>query len=102
MFARTSGRPDGICLDAEMGVWYGGVDSGRFERVTSGGEVTATIATDGKWAVDCTLGGHDGRRLFMATAKTTVDDLLNRTPPKSEGFIEFEDVDIAGAGWQSP
>jgi sugar lactone lactonase YvrE len=54
-----------------------------------GGEVDATIEVPGRWATACTLGGPDGRTLFMAT----VD------PETSRGNIEIAAVAVEGAGW---
>jgi sugar lactone lactonase YvrE len=91
-------RPDGICLDDEGCVWVGGVHSGRFDRVMRGGGVAHSIATTGRWAVACVLGGPDRRTLFMATAVTTAEKLF-AVPPQSDGYIEVERVAVAGAGW---
>jgi hypothetical protein len=41
---------------------------GRFLRVREGGEVTDDIQLDGRLAVDCVLGGADGRTLLLSTA----------------------------------
>jgi sugar lactone lactonase YvrE len=100
VFAETGeARPDGICLDAQGAVWFGGLDSFRFQRVGDGGEVIDRIDTGGRWAVACILGGPDRRTLFMATAVTTRERLLGDAEPKAEGFIEMATVDVPGAGW---
>ncbi|MDT5047407.1 MAG: hypothetical protein QOG75_3281, partial [Mycobacterium sp.] len=36
-------HPDGLCVDAEGGVWVGCYDTGEFLRVIAGGTVTATL-----------------------------------------------------------
>ncbi len=62
------GYPDGICLDAENAVWYADVPARRCVRVREGGEVLQTIDLD-RGCFACTLGGMDGRTLFMMAAE---------------------------------
>jgi sugar lactone lactonase YvrE len=86
--------PDGICLDQEGGVWVAGVEAG-FVRVDSDGNVTDSIGIGGRFAMACTLGGPDGRTLFMAIADTTWEGLGTG---RSRGTIETARVAVAGAG----
>lgn len=60
--------PDGICVDSDDGVWVSSIVPGRFLRVLEGGEITDDIELDGRLAVDCVLGGPDGRTLLLSTA----------------------------------
>ena len=57
-------HPDGLCVDAEGGVWVGCVDTGEFLRVLDGGDVTHRVEIDRGWAVAPALGGPDGRTLL--------------------------------------
>lgn len=77
--------PDGICMDAAGAVWAGCPFSEEFVQVADGGEVLATVATPGRWSVACALGGADGRTLFCATARTTLEDFHHG---RSAGAIE--------------
>jgi len=58
------GVPDGISLDAEGAVWYADVPNKQCVRVREGGEVLQAIDLD-RGCFSCTLGGVDGRTLFM-------------------------------------
>ena len=60
--------PDGSTVDAEGASGVCSVDTGEFLRVVEGGEVTDRIDAPGLCAVDCALGGPDGRTLYLATA----------------------------------
>ncbi|MGN8049943.1 SMP-30/gluconolactonase/LRE family protein [Curtobacterium sp. 22159] len=60
--------PDGSTVDAEGAIWVCSVDTGEFLRVLEGGEVTDRIDAPGLCAIDCALGGDDGRTLYLATA----------------------------------
>ncbi|MGO7169692.1 SMP-30/gluconolactonase/LRE family protein [Rhizobium leguminosarum] len=65
IFADLDGRqPDGLCADADGGMWAGIYNTGEFVRVLDGGRITNTFKFDGS-AISCTLGGESGRRLFM-------------------------------------
>lgn len=60
--------PDGSTVDAEGAIWVCSVDTGEFLRVVEGGEVTDRVDAPGRCAIDCALGGDDGRTLYLATA----------------------------------
>jgi sugar lactone lactonase YvrE len=62
------GPPDGICLDAEGGVWTAMTLAHQFERITAGGHVTHRIDIGDRAAIACMLGGSAGRTLFMLSS----------------------------------
>ena len=96
-FAHLADRtPDGICLDAEGAVWVSCFGQDEFIRVWEGGEIAARVAVPGRRAVACMLGGEDRRTLFLLTAETTLEELMQG---KSKGRIETARVDVAGAGY---
>ncbi len=66
-------QPDGICVDAEGGIWMGSPFSEEFIRVDAGGEITHVVPTPGRWAIACELGGPDGDTFFGLTAETDLD-----------------------------
>lgn len=85
--------PDGTCVDADGGIWLSSLEGFEFQRVLEGGEVTDRIPTPGRHAVDCVLGGPDGRTLFLSTSDSytpsvTVDTKL--------GWIQSVRVEVPG------
>lgn len=58
---------DGTCLDSEGGLWVADAIGGRAVRVVEGGEITDERAP-GTGVFACTLGGEDGRTLYLCTA----------------------------------
>jgi sugar lactone lactonase YvrE len=90
------GCPDGICIDTDGAVWYGDVPNKLCVRVREGGEVLAAIHLD-RGSFACTLGGADGRTLFMMAAE------WHGFPRMAESFgtgqILAVDVPAPGVGW---
>jgi sugar lactone lactonase YvrE len=81
----TNAVPDGICLDAENGIWVASPISAEVLRVLEGGEVTHRVKVSTQ-AYACMLGGPDLKTLFIMTAGP------------GGGRIETARVDIPGAG----
>jgi sugar lactone lactonase YvrE len=87
--------PDGICLDAEGGVWCAnpeGVDS--VVRVTEGGTITDRIRVD-THAYAVMLGGPERKHLFICTSASHDPAEIHHNPTASFQLVE---VEIAGAG----
>jgi sugar lactone lactonase YvrE len=79
-FANLEGRePDGICADAEGGIWVPSFNTGEVLRLIEGGEITHRIQFPGS-AIACQLGGEDGRTLFCSTYAGSVPDQLAKKP----------------------
>jgi len=84
--------PDGICLDAEGGVWTASpVGHAGALRVTEGGDITHRVAVESN-AYACMLGGDDRRTLFVLTAGH-FDPMK-----KADARIEVVAVETPGAG----
>lgn len=87
--------PDGICLDAEGGVWSADPRNHEVIRVEEGGEVTARLSTGDEGAYACMLGGPERRTLFACVNSGSGPDAEKRR----EGRIVCCEVDVPGAGW---
>jgi sugar lactone lactonase YvrE len=87
-------KPDGICLDADGNVWVGCFDTSEFVLVAEGGNVIRTIATPGRWAVACALGGSAGTTLFGLTARVSLADYF---AGRGEGTIMAYRVEVPAA-----
>ena len=74
-------------------MWFADAGGNACVRVAEGGEVKDRIETD-QGAFACTLGGDDGRTLFVMTSSFPTSDAADLRP----GRIVAYEVDIPGAG----
>ena len=91
----SSVGPDGICLDAEGGIWCAnpeGEDS--LVRVCEGGEITNRIKVD-THAYAVMLGGPQRRHLFICTSASLDPAEIHRNPSACFQVVE---MDVPGAG----
>jgi sugar lactone lactonase YvrE len=87
--------PDGICLDAEGGIWTSMTLAHKFERITEGGTVTDRIDMGDRTAIACTLGGPERRTLFMLSSTSAYPQRLVGTKLSR---LDVVTVDVPGAG----
>jgi sugar lactone lactonase YvrE len=86
--------PDGICLDAQMGIWVASPTTNECLRVESGGQVSHRVALD-RGAFACMLGGVDRRTLYILTASSSDPATCRR---ERGGRIEAVAAPYPGAG----
>ncbi len=87
--------PDGICLDAEDGIWVSCLWNGLL-RIRQDGIVTHKIALDAEHhAYACMYGGNDGRTLHICTAGPYDHEKAKLT---RLGRIETIETGFTGAG----
>ena len=92
------GPPDGICLDAEGGVWTAMTLAHQFERIEDRGgigHVTHRIDIGERAAIACMLGGVAGRTLFMLSS---TDAYPQRLAGTRQSRVDAVIVDTPGAG----
>jgi len=85
--------PDGPCLDQEGCVWFADATGNACVRVAEGGKIKERVETD-QGAYACTLGGADGRTLFVMTSTFPSGDSFDPRPGK---IVAYE-VDVPGIG----
>lgn len=68
--------PDGICADAQDGIWISSFETGEFVRLARDGEITNVISVPGHIAFSCALGGEDGKTLFAGVYHGTVEQIF--------------------------
>ncbi len=88
-------RPDGLCLDAEGGIWLGSCFTGEFLRVEEGGRITHRLPVPGRWALATYLGGSERRTLYLMSTETDFERVKEND---MHGRIEAVEVDVPGVG----
>jgi sugar lactone lactonase YvrE len=68
-FAEIPGRPDGLTVDAEGGVWVALSDGGQVRRYTAEGALDAVIELPVTKVTACTFGGPRLEQLFITTSR---------------------------------
>lgn len=64
-----AGHPDGLCVDAEDGVWtalYGGAAVRRYDAA---GVLSEIVEVGAQQVTSCALGGPDGTTLYVTTSR---------------------------------
>jgi sugar lactone lactonase YvrE len=93
--AALDGFPDGITLDADGGVWVSMTLAHQFERIIEGGTVTDRIDMGDRAAIACTLGGPEGRTLFLLSTIGANPKLVVGTKSSQ---VDVVTVETPGAG----
>jgi sugar lactone lactonase YvrE len=67
------GRPDGMCIDAEGGLWVAVWGSGTVQRYSPDGSKLDELTVPASQVSSCSFGGSDLSLLFITTASVDID-----------------------------
>jgi sugar lactone lactonase YvrE len=85
------GSPDGLCVDSEGNIWVALNSVGRVRLYAPDATILTEIDVPVRLVTACTLGGTDGRDLFITTSKENLDD-----PEPEAGAVFSVRADVAG------
>jgi sugar lactone lactonase YvrE len=71
--ADTTGRPDGLTVDAEGGVWLALMEGSAVHRYSPSGALDAVIALPVSQVTACTFGGPELDTLYITTSQIGAD-----------------------------
>lgn len=90
------GRPDGLTVDAEGGVWTAIANGGRVEHYLPDGTLADVIEVGAKKVTACTFGGENLDELYITTSRENLADgedpqagSLFRVVPGGRGKLPF-------------
>jgi len=92
-----AGDPDGLCLDAEGGVWVALWQGGAVHRYDVDGRLSAVVEVPVAKVTACTFGGPDLDRLFVTTSRYDESD-----PDPAAGAVFVVEPGVRGLpalGW---
>jgi sugar lactone lactonase YvrE len=72
-FVDTGGRPDGLTVDSEGGVWVALAHAGVVKRYTPDGMVDDVVEVSARKVTACTFGGPRLDELFITTSRENID-----------------------------
>jgi sugar lactone lactonase YvrE len=67
------GRPDGLTVDEEGGVWVAVYGGAAVQRYTPDGRLDMVVTVPTPHVTSCTFGGGDLRDLFITTSRENLD-----------------------------
>lgn len=102
--------PDGIKMDAEGAIWVQAADiravthradspEGAVLRIREGGEVLQRIEHDKKDIFSVTLGGPDGKTLFLLATEFRGVEEIQEVAAARIGEVVISQAPAPGAGW---
>jgi sugar lactone lactonase YvrE len=72
-FTEVDGKPDGLTVDAEGGVWTALFGSGVVHRYASDGTLDSVIEVPARQVTACTFGGEGLDRLYITTSRENLE-----------------------------
>jgi sugar lactone lactonase YvrE len=73
-FEDTWGYPDGMCTDADGGIWIAHWGGGRVSRFTADGRLDRSIALPASQITSCAFGGAGLDRMFVTSAAVRMEN----------------------------
>jgi sugar lactone lactonase YvrE len=86
-FAEGPGRPDGVIVDRDGGIWVGLWLGFAVHRYTPDGQLDLVVDVPAACATKCAFGGDDLSDLYITTARAPLDADARATQPGSGGLF---------------
>ena len=87
-----AGKPDGLCVDAEGGVWVALHRGSAVRRYDAEGRLSEVVELPVNKVTACTFGGEDLDRLYITTSRENLPDDVE----PASGSVYLADVGVKG------
>lgn len=89
-FTDREGMPDGLCVDADGGVWVALLMGSEIRRITPRGEADISIELPVRRPTSCAFGGQRGNQLLITTSSFAIDECEREEAPLSGALFSIE------------
>ncbi|WP_417522867.1 SMP-30/gluconolactonase/LRE family protein [Marinovum sp.] len=89
-FDESTGKPDGLTVDAEGTLWVAICDRGRVLGMSPEGEVVAQIDLPCEIVTNCCFGGADLKTLYITTGTFSMTEAEKAANPLAGGLFAVE------------
>lgn len=69
LIEHSDSRPDGMCVDADGGIWIAFLGAGQVRRFDAAGELTEVVEVPVSQPTACCFGGEDLRTLYITSSR---------------------------------
>lgn len=94
--AGEGGRPDGLTVDAEGGVWVALVRGGALQRYSADGHLDAVVALPVSHPTSCAFGGPGLAELYVTTAKGWLSGAQREEQPLAGRLLRLGGLGVTG------
>jgi sugar lactone lactonase YvrE len=84
-----AGRPDGLAVDAEGGVWVALFGGAALRRYGAGGDLDAVVSLPVSHPTSCAFGGAALDELYVTTASRPLDEAARRESPLAGRLLQL-------------
>ena len=88
-----AGKPDGLCVDAEGGVWVALHRGSAVRRYDAEGRLSEVVELPVNKVTACTFGGEDLDRLYITTSRENLPDDVE----PASGSVYLAEVGVKGS-----
>lgn len=94
--SESPGRPDGLTVDAEGGVWVAVPRAGAVRRYDAAGKLDETIELPTRMVTSCAFGGTDVDQLYVTSSSTLLPEAEREKDPVAGALFVVEGLGVRG------
>ncbi len=92
----AAGRPDGLTVDSEGGVWVALARGGVIHRYSANGKLDEVVPIPTPGVTSCTFGGADLSQLFVTTARALLSGVQQKDDQVAGDVFVVEGLGVRG------